>query len=95
MFQVFVTPKSMPPAAQLLLILGAVLLLAAAGIHTSSDLPRQYSWSRTLELFWQAIIDVYFMVMALIVLLAARLRPYLLKPRPPPGVYPISCLRER
>ncbi|MBL8425549.1 MAG: phosphatase PAP2 family protein [Candidatus Accumulibacter phosphatis] len=66
--------KSMPPAAQLLLILGAVLLLAAAGIHTSSDLPRQYSWSRTLELFWQAIIDAYFMVMALIVLLAARLQ---------------------
>lgn len=64
--------KSIPRAAQLLLLLGAVLLLVAAGIHTASDLPRKYSWSRTLELFWQAIIDAYFMVMALIVLLAAR-----------------------
>jgi hypothetical protein len=58
----------------MLLLLGAVLLLVAAGIHTASDLPRKYSWSRTLELFWQAIIDAYFMVMALIVLLAARLQ---------------------
>ena len=66
--------KSIPRAAQMLLLLGAVLLLVAAGIHTASDLPRKYSWSRTLELFWQAIIDAYFMVMALIVLLAARLQ---------------------
>lgn len=49
-----------------------VLILAGAiVIHMLSALPLEYSWSRTLELFWQSVTDKYFIVMACIALIAA------------------------
>lgn len=49
----------------------ALLLAGAVCVHLLSALPLQYSWTRTLELFWQSITDQYFIVMATGVLAAA------------------------
>ena len=52
-------------AIEVLILAGAIL------IHMLSALPLEYSWSRTLELFWQSVTDKYFIVMACIALIAA------------------------
>lgn len=46
-------------------------LACAAYVQLASALPLDYSWTRTLEIFWQAITDKYFIVMAFIALFAA------------------------
>lgn len=43
----------------------ASLLIAAGFIHAFSALPVKYSWDRTLQLFWRALTDEYFVVCAL------------------------------
>ena len=63
----------MPRSTWFALLLGSFLLVIAGGMHACSELPLEYSWSRTVELFWQAILDTYFVLMALVVLLAATL----------------------
>ncbi len=80
--------KSVPRSAQLVFLLGTLMLLAASAIHVFSDLPPDYTWSRTLTLFWQAITDSYFLVMAFFVLLAARLRPTVAETVPNPWLLP-------
>lgn len=66
--------RSIPTPSKLLLLPAIVLPLAAAGIHYACALPAAYSWSRTLELLGLAVVDRYFALAALFVLLAAAAR---------------------
>lgn len=55
---------------RLLVLLTAFLLPGAVLVHALSQLPWHYSWVRTLELLGGAITDEYFVLMAVVVLLA-------------------------
>lgn len=65
--------KSVSRPLALLLVATSLLLIGAVFVHLVSDLPLRYSWSQTLRLFWQAITDEYFIVMACIALVAATI----------------------
>lgn len=53
----------------------ALMLAGAVYTHVFSELPLEYSWARTVELFWFAVTDKYFIVMAFFALLSAALAP--------------------
>lgn len=63
-------PKRVVIARHLLAAVSAAMLLGAVLIHVLSTLPSSYSWGRTLELFRDALVDSYFIVLAVIVTLA-------------------------
>lgn len=63
--------KSVPVESRAVFVLGFLLLVAAVMIHVFSSLPHEYSWNRTLVLYWGAMTDGYFLVAALGVLVAA------------------------
>jgi hypothetical protein len=59
------------------------VLAAAVAVHCFSSLPWRYSWVRTLELFFNALTDKYFFVMAFVALVAGirQSRPSSFLPR--------------
>jgi hypothetical protein len=63
--------ESVPTPSIDVFCLGILLFVMALVLQALSSLPWQYSWDRTLLLFSNAMTDSYFMVMALIVIVAA------------------------
>lgn len=65
--------KPLTKSELLLLAATGLVLAGAVYVHIFSELPLEYSWARTVELFWFAITDKYFIVMAFFALLSAAL----------------------